>query len=141
MKPKIGFVACTKKKKDYTCEAVDLYSESNLFSMASRYLKMSYDEWFILSAKHHLIEPSYRLDPYDVTLVKATVEKKKTWASTVAEQITTKFQSRDVDLYFHAGEDYTKYLIPLLEQAGYLCNKPLKGLGIGQQLQWYKERI
>lgn len=140
MKSKIGFDSCTKKKKDYACEAVELYSESDLFTLASGFSMKNYDSWFILSAKHHLIEPSYKLAPYDLTLVKGPVAKKKTWSTIVAEQITKAFTYSDVELYFHAGEDYTKLLIPQLQKAGYQCFKPLKGLGIGQQLKWYKER-
>ena len=42
------------------------------------------------------------------------------------------------EIYIHAGDDYRKYLIPLLESKGYKVYVPLQGLGIGQQKAWYK---
>ena len=138
MSRRIGFIACTKKKKDYPCQAEELYSESTLFRFASSYCKKTYDEWYILSAQHHLMKPSVTLEPYEKTLMKSTTVEKKQWANIVFEEICKEIPL-DHSLYFHAGLDYAKYLIELLNCRGYQCFKPLHGLGIGQQLRWYKE--
>jgi hypothetical protein len=58
------------------------------------------------------------------------------WAEMVSNDILV---MRPTEVDFYAGERYRKYLIPFLESEGIRCNVPLKGLGIGQQLQFYKE--
>jgi hypothetical protein len=138
MSKRVGLIACTKRKRNYPCPAEELYSESTLFRLASSYCKKTYDDWFILSAQHHLITPSLTLKPYDKTLVDSPAVEKRQWSKIVFEQIRRDIPL-DNSLYFHAGSDYTKYLIELLSYHGYQCFKPLNGLGIGQQLQWYKE--
>ena len=61
----------------------------------------------------------------------------KEWSARVFKDILT---VRPTEVDFYAGERYRKYLIPLLEDAGIKCNVPLKGLGIGEQLSWYKSK-
>lgn len=141
MDKRVAFVACSKKKKTYPCEAASLYAESRLFTFASSYCKTHYDEWFILSAKHGIVTPSEMLEPYDQTLKSASASDKKQWAHNVSLQIQQQFSYKPPVFYFHAGDNYVKYLIPLLEGAGYQCVRPLKGLGIGKQQRWYKEAL
>ncbi|WP_284640786.1 DUF6884 domain-containing protein [Paenibacillus silviterrae] len=141
MEKRIAFVSCSKKKKSYPCEAASLYAESQLFKFASSFCNTHYDKWFILSAKHGVVAPSDILEPYDQTLKSTSISNKKKWAHKVLLQIQQQFSSNSPVFYFHASDDYVKYLIPLLEDAGYQCVRPLKGLGIGKQQHWYKEAL
>lgn len=46
-----------------------------------------------------------------------------------------------VTIEIHAGLDYTEELDVLLERHGATVELPMKGLGIGDQLGWYKRRL
>jgi hypothetical protein len=67
-------------------------------------------------------------------------EERKVWARKVFEQILQKFPNGGRVKIF-AGEHYRQYLVPLLENAGYTVDIPLKGLGIGQQLAWFESQF
>lgn len=137
---KYGFVSCSKGKvkTEIPVLAKDLYG-SPLFKKASTYAKGNYDGWYILSAEHGLVHPDKNLLPYDLTLNNMTNEERKTWTEEVFSQIVQVIPVCS-DIYIHAGENYTSYLVPMLEAYGYKVNLPMKGLGIGQQLQWYNVR-
>lgn len=131
---KIALVSCSKNKKDYNCKADEMYSESVLFKKVTKYIKnQKYDKWYILSAKYGLVDPETEIETYNVTLNNMKAQEIKEWSLSVAKR----FIDMDIDVVdFYAGQRYRKYLIPLLEQLGIKCNIPLKGLGIGKQLQF-----
>jgi len=60
-------VGCGKGKLDHATKARYLYTGS-LFRKANAYCIANYDEWFILSAKHGLLDPNDVIDPYDLSL-------------------------------------------------------------------------
>ena len=53
----IGLVSCTKTKLEQPAPPAELYAPSPLFSKARQYCEQNHDDWFILSAKHYLLEP------------------------------------------------------------------------------------
>jgi len=130
---KIGLIACSKKKLANASEAKDLYC-SPLFKAASQYAEKNYDKWLILSAKHGLLHPYRIIEPYDLSLNDMSAKERAKWSEMVLSQIA-KLGLDDEKFYVHAGKKYQgicKY------HANY--HVPLAGLGIGQQLAWYKER-
>jgi len=131
---KIGLISCTKKKKSFPCQAQELYSESTLFSYALDYCRKHYDKIYILSAKHGLVDLHWKIEPYDKTLNTMNKEERKKWAVKTASQLKKKIKKKDV-LYFHAGKNYREFLILLLDNQKKI---PLKHLGIGKQLGFYK---
>ena len=52
---KIAFIACTKSKVTYECPAEVMYSKSNLFTKAKEYALINDYDFYILSAKYHLL--------------------------------------------------------------------------------------
>ena len=135
---KVGFVSCVKGKAPTPRPAELLYT-SDLFQKARMYVVRCYDHWYVLSAKLHLVEPSEVIEPYDETLLQKNARQRRYWAQTVYKQIRQRLpEASAYILYFHAGTSYREYLIRLLIGAGYRCEVPLQGLGIGQQLGWYK---
>ena len=135
---KIGFVSCVKGKAPTPRPAEILYT-SDLFHKTRSYVVRCYDRWFILSAKLHLVEPSAVIEPYDETLTQKNVGQRREWAQIVYNQIRQRLpRPEDYIIYFHAGQHYREYLMKLLQGTGYQCEVPLEGLGIGQQLGWYK---
>lgn len=105
-----------------------------------KYAEDTYDAWFILSAKNHLLDPNYVIEPYDANLSEFSQAQRLKWASRVCEQITSKYPNPSrCKLYFHTGESYRRELIDLLRRKHYICTVPLKGLRIGEQIAWYSK--
>jgi hypothetical protein len=134
----IGLVACSKRKLDHPAPARELYT-SPLFRAASAYCERTYDRWLILSALYGLVEPDQVIEPYDVTLRGMTARERWVWIREVGDGPLADVVNRAGyeglgAVYLHAG---------LLYRAAFQRDKimvPLAGLGIGQQLAWYKAR-
>lgn len=132
---KIALISCTKLKQDYECPAREMYMPSKLFSKARKHVESKdYDKWFILSAKYGLLDPIDIIEPYNLTLNNMKANDIKDWSISTFNKI---INYSPIQIDFYAGEKYRKYLIPLLEQENIICNVPLRGLGIGKQLQFY----
>jgi hypothetical protein len=129
----IGLVACGKRKLGHPAPAAELY-RGDLFRKASAYCEATYDRWFVLSALHGLVEPGMVLEPYDVTLVGMPARARRGWADRVLRQIYAAMIPSPM-FFLHAGRDYADFLEPVLPNEW-----PVRGLGIGRQLAWYKER-
>jgi hypothetical protein len=138
----IGLVSCVKTKREEPAVPKDLYTSAYFEKMRS-YAEQYHDDWWILSAKHGLIDPNCDpIEPYDETLSGAGVAKKREWAEEVAEQLDERgLLSEDVTLVFHAGKDYYGELLPLVEDSGVSLEIPTEGLAIGETQAWYKERL
>jgi len=138
----IGLVSCVKTKRETSTTPKDLYTSSYFKKMRS-YAEQYHDEWWILSAKHGLIDPEGDpIEPYDETLSRARVAKKREWANRVADQLDDReLLFEDVTLVFHAGKDYYGELVPLIEDSGVVIKIPTEGLAIGEKQAWYKERL
>ncbi|QSG07556.1 Uncharacterized protein HSR122_0139 [Halapricum desulfuricans] len=48
---------------------------------------------------------------------------------------------KDTTLFIHAGKDYYGELLPLLEQTDAEVRIPTEGLGLGEKMAWYNDRI
>jgi hypothetical protein len=136
----LGLVSCAKKKRDYPCKASELCSPSALFRKAFDYASKNYDAVAILSGKYGLLLPDEEVEPYDRFLKKLSIEQVKEWSNKVFSQMKERLNLHDFDrVYFHAGKRYRQYLIPMLEKMNIKCEVPLKSMGIGRQLAWYKQ--
>lgn len=138
-KLRIGLVACAKTKLDHRAPARDLYV-SPLFKAARAFAERNYHEWWILSAKHGLVDPDTELDPYDLALHDMDWLARTRWGVDVLNDMQPKL-SRIVDfrpaLYLHAGKLY-RDSIPFEVGGWNDVYVPLEGLQVGQQLHWYK---
>jgi hypothetical protein len=129
---KLGLVACGKRKAPQTAPARLLYN-SPLFRKASAFCAKTYDAWFILRAKHGLLDPEEPIAPYDLSLKTLSAEERRTWAKRVLGQIEERGLG-DATFFIHAGDRYATHLLPYLR-----AERPVAGLGIGKQLAWYRE--
>jgi hypothetical protein len=133
---KIVLVSCVKKKLPYKAKARDMYV-STLFKYNLEYAKsLNPDKIFILSAKYGLVDSEAEIEPYDKCLITMSSKEIKEWADFVISQIKKEANLKEDEFIFLAGEKYRKYLLP------HILNYqiPLKGLGIGRQLQYLKMR-
>ena len=138
----IGLVSCVKTKQAVPATPKDLYT-SPYFEKMRAYAEQYHDDWWILSAKHGLLDPDgAAIEPYDQTLTGARVGRKREWANRVAEQLDEEgLLSDDITLVLHAGKDYYEELLPLLEDSNVSVEIPTEGLAIGETQAWYKERL
>jgi hypothetical protein len=139
----IGLVSCTKSKQDKATQPADLYTESAFFRKAREYVEANHDSWYILSAKHHLLDPDGpSIEPYDDTLSGAPVERKREWSETVFNQLRDEGLLADGNrLVFHAGRDDYDEQLPLVEESPVETETPTDGLRYGETLAWYNDRI
>jgi hypothetical protein len=137
MDKQIVLISCASQKLTQRAKAKDLYV-STLFKLNLRYAqKLAPDEILILSAKHGLLSLDQEIDPYEQSLNTMPALEVKQWADKVLDQICAKCSIEETTFIFLAGERYRKYLLPHLRNV----QIPLKGLGIGRQLQKLKELI
>lgn len=140
-----GLVSCTKSKREHAAPPQDLYDESVFFRKSRQYARANHDDWYILSAKHGLLESDGEpIEPYNDTLSGASVERKRDWSEMVYTQLQNVGLLTDgTRLMFHAGRDYYDELIPLLDDAGatITIETPTGGLRYGETLAWYNDHL
>ncbi len=137
--PDIVLVGCVKTKRSGKHPAQDLYI-SPLFRQRRHYVKLKRPHrWFILSAKHGLLEPIEEIEPYDCYLADLPYEERLEWSRNVLTQLTGLVDSlHNTAIEIHAGKPYWNCgLKSGLEQAGAIVTTPLDGLKFGDQVQWY----
>ena len=75
---KVVLLSCTKSKTKHAAPAQELYSASPMFQKTLEYGKsLKPDKMFILSAKHHLVPLTKKLEPYDKTLKEMPKDEKE----------------------------------------------------------------
>jgi hypothetical protein len=137
----IGLVTCTEEKLDKPAHPEDLYSASTLFNRMRRYCEDVHDRWYILSAKHGLLEPRDEVvSPYNVTLKTASAAEKKDWAKSVFRSLQDRNPEGDT-VYFYAEPDYYSELLPLLDEAGIKYERPLRGLSVDEFEDWFNNKL
>lgn len=136
---RIGLVGCTKSKLQARSPAKQLYMASALFRGRRRCVERTCDRWFILSAKHGLVDPDTELEPYDETLVGARRSTKRAWADRVLAALLGRVQDLpEVVFECHAGADYLDHgLADGLLSRGASVERPVDGLSLGRQLSFY----
>jgi len=142
MTREIGLVSCVKTKQETPAVPKDLYT-SSYFSKMRSYAEKYHDEWFILSAKHGLINPEGDpIDPYDFTLRDVSREERREWAQQVFEELEErKLLDEGTTLVIYAGKAYYQELLPLLEETAVMIEIAAEGLRFGETQAWYKERL
>jgi hypothetical protein len=127
---------CVATKRKIACRAKDMYT-SAWFSKAKTYAQLQGVPWFILSAKHGLLEPDRVIEPYDESLNDVSAEQRRTWAERVGLAL---FLAGEWDrVIILAGIAYHKELERLLNQQQQRVEIPMRGLTIGRQLRWLDE--
>jgi hypothetical protein len=138
---KVVLVACVGKKLDHAAPAARLY-QSPWFHKARRYAELVADRWWILSAGHGLVAPDAVIAPYDATLRRVPVDRRRQWTREVMEQLAPLTDPARDEIIILAGRAYREFLMMwLADFLGYTVSVPLEGLGIGRQLQWLNQSI
>lgn len=133
----IVFIGCVKLKQNKSCTAEEMYI-STLFKYSLGYAKkIKPRKIFILSAKHGVLELNDVIAPYNETLNTKTKKEKQLWAYKCYCQLKEKQIDFDEPVVWLCGENYRKYLMQKFKNN----NVPINGLGLGNQLKFYKKNI
>lgn len=135
--PDLLLLGCVATKSRYSAPAKDMYT-SQLWMSRRRYAESRAIPWRIFSAKHGLLLPDQVIDPYDTRITSLCMQDRAELAARVAQAIARE-EPRAVEL--HCGEDYCDPLALMLARRGIEVQRPLEGLGIGEQLAWYAARL
>lgn len=123
-------IQCTKSKRDEAAKAKYLYDESRYFNAMRDYAEATGEMWFILSAKHGLLDPETVIEPYN----EFGLSEKQ--AKEIAEEVA---QEADyVELI--GGKEYSNQLTPELEQRGVEVKELCRGDRIGTRVQKLQEK-
>ena len=130
---RVALVSCVKTKRSTPHPAGDLYT-STLFLGLRKYAETYADRWFILSAKHGLLDPDRVTAPYEQTLNNMSAPARSHWAEKVKGQLAAVLPV-GAEVIVLAGARYRENLLPFLRQRGHSVTVPLEGLPFGRQLQ------
>jgi hypothetical protein len=129
MRQTFVLVACCGPKLKGTHPAGDIY-QSDLFTKSKAWAEQHGDQWAILSAKHGLLRPGQLIEDYDITLNEMDSVARRKWSDMVRDQLADWKQDEIILL---AGNKYCEWA-----DDEWNTQRPMQGLGIGQQLQWLK---
>lgn len=115
-------------------ELADLYT-SPLFRRAREFAEAHADAWYILSALHGLLDPERVTAPYDFTLKECSRREREQWAWRVISELRSVVPPRS-HIIVLAGKLYREHLEYDLTRYGFTVEVPMRGLSIGQQLQF-----
>jgi len=121
---RVTLIQCTNTKRDEKCPAEYLYDESAYYRKMRSWARARGNPWYILSAKHGLLNPNQETVPYDAVGL----------SEQQAEDIATELNSIGVDTVdVTAGRKYTDHLIPALERREIDVINHFAGLRIGER--------
>jgi len=123
-------IACSQSKLSTAAQARDLYT-GQAFKMARQLAERTGQPYLILSALYGLVEPLQALAPYNLYLGKASKDFRAQWVRDVNAALAQRGITSAVAL---AGATYLGGLSIQLD-------RPLKGLGIGQQLRYLSQAL
>lgn len=135
----IVLVSCSKAKYEKG-KACYVYSKSALFKKISSYVEDNYEHWYILSSKYKLLFPDTYIESYNETLNNKSEKEKQEWSIDIIKTLSKFHCLKNESVIIYAGNEYRKYLIPLLNEQKSIVFVPLKHMGIGEQLRYFKDR-
>ena len=131
MKP-LYLIACSNKKLPFPTKARELY-QGQAFKFAMRVAERANAEIYILSAHYGLLRLEDEIAPYDRALCNMSKADRATWTRLTKELLMT-IKAQDREITVLAGAQYATAVEGFPN-----VRLPLKGLGIGQQLQTLKQ--
>jgi cytoplasmic iron level regulating protein YaaA (DUF328/UPF0246 family) len=141
MARRIALIGCCADKASSVnpLPARQLY-RSPLFRKSLAWVEQQGLEWFVISAAYGLISRNEVLMPYDHTMRNKSPAERAAWEQRVAEQIDAwTIDDERVEIVLLAGEAYAGW-IPKV-QAFATVEQPLKGMQIGQRLQFLTNEL
>ena len=126
----IAFIACSKSKAKNPKPAQFLY-QGSLFRKSLVYTKSRFKKVYILSALYGVVDLNEIIIPYEKTLNNMPINERKKWAYKVHKQLKEKGINKE-KMWFFTGKKYHEF---------FTGEKPLQGLSLGYQLQWFNKQM
>lgn len=139
MTRKIAFVSSVSKQAEERQPATDLYT-SDWFKKASHYGEKVSDKWYILSARHGILEPQEEIAPYDETLNNMSADQRRAWARDVARELEEVLQPGD-QVILLAGKRYREFLLEPIRILGCDLKIPMEGMQKEEQIDWMETQL
>jgi hypothetical protein len=100
---------------------------SDGFARAREHAVHSRLPWFVLSAKHGLLDPDDVVSPYDVQIDDQSAAYRTAWGEWVVAQLADRVQLEGVTVEVHGGVDFAQPLRHPLARRGAALDIPLPG--------------
>jgi hypothetical protein len=138
---KVVLLSCTKSKTKHAAPAQELYSASPMFQKTLEYGKsLKPDKMYILSAKHHLVPLTKKLEPYDKTLKEMPKDEKEKWGEETIKQMRSAGINPEKDTFvFLTGSEYMKPFNQYIPDSN--IEKPMEGKRFGERLKWLNSQV
>ena len=133
----IILISCSSRKTKQPAPAAALYRGTVFKASLAWATHRAPKAIYILSAKHHLVEPGQLLEPYDLTLNDMPISELRRWSNTVLQQLRSAADIERDRFVILAGEKYRRYLLPHLKHV----ELPLEGMRIGEQVQFLQRDV
>lgn len=122
--------------------AKDLYT-GTLFRARRKYAEASGAKWMILSAQHGLIGPETPVLYYDRRIDDLTADDRSDLQASIIKELIALFGSEEAIegkiVEMHAPAQYVELVREVVEDFRPEIETPLEGLGIGEQMAFYKK--
>jgi hypothetical protein len=98
------------------------------------------DKMYILSAKHHLVPLTKKLEPYDKTLKEMPKDEKEKWGEETIKQMRSAGINPEKDTFvFLTGSEYMKPFNQYIPDSN--IEKPMEGKRFGERLKWLNSQV
>jgi hypothetical protein len=97
------------------------------FASARAHAERSGFPWFVLSAKHGLLDPGDVVSPYDVQIDERSASYRAAWGEWVVAQLSERVALDGVTVEVHGGVDFAQPLRQPLSRRGATLDLPLPG--------------
>lgn len=136
-----ALVGCGADKANRAKPAKKLYT-GPYFSENRRYARNVCDDWVILSAKHHVVQPDEVIEPYDKTLNNMNEDERKEWAARTFEQLLDLDWDGYETAVILAGKNYWQYFEARLSELNAEVEFPISEAGgMGDQMSKAQELV
>ena len=97
------------------------------FASARAQAEQSGYPWFVLSAKHGLLDPGDVISPYQVQIDERSASYRAAWGEWVIAQLSERVALEGVTVEVHGGVDFAQPLRQPLSRRGASLDRPLPG--------------
>ena len=122
-------LGCSKTKRKAPCQAWEMY-QGAFFKKSLRWAKTQSRFIYILSVKYGLLDLSDWIAPYELSIWDLSKKQYTEWVVLV----TSQFEEKMIP-------DIKIFLTPIKYAAPFAGQVPLKGLRIGERLQWINRQL
>lgn len=133
----IVLIACSREKRAERAPAKDLYL-SERFRLCRTAAEAYADKWFIVSAKHGLVDPERILSPYDTTLPNMTSCEVEVWNKKVKNQLA-RWVPKQSNIVCLGDSEYFTPLANLDLNARARVHLPFRRIDQSNHLTWLRK--